>query len=137
MEAIAHPNATHILGPPEGMEDRVYPLQVQQIKDGDDMCCVSRWQPSAYEIAKLAGGGVVELWVIGHGQPPVALKVVGGLPAEPLDGGKDRPRSDDGYWLYEFQKLVTNLRGWITRGHSETAVREIDALWGRWRQVDP
>jgi hypothetical protein len=47
----------------------------------------------------------------------------------------DPPRSDYGAWLSEFQKLATNVRWWINHGQVETATREINALWDRWRET--
>lgn len=45
------------------------------------------------------------------------------------------PRSDASAWLNEYQKLVTNVRWWINHGQTETATREIDAVWKRWRET--
>jgi len=53
-----------------GQEDTVRDLHVI-ITDG---CCVSRWEPTPDELAKLNAGGSVELWVLGR-QPPVFLGV--------------------------------------------------------------
>lgn len=44
-----------------------------------------------------------------------------------------RPSSDTGWWLYEYQKTMTNVRGLISNGKSESAVAMIDALTERWR----
>ena len=46
------------------------------------------------------------------------------------------PRSDHGAWLSKFQILATNVRGWVASGQSETAVREIDALWCKWKDAE-
>lgn len=35
-------------------------------------------------------------------------------------------------WLYEYQKAMTNVRGLIARGQSESAVRLIDELAEKW-----
>lgn len=41
----------------------------------------------------------------------------------------------DAKWLYEYQKLVTNVRAWLSRGLTETAMREIDAMQDRWTEA--
>jgi hypothetical protein len=52
-------------------------------------------------------------------------------PAEPA---ALRPSTDESsFWLYEYQKAVTNVRGLINRGQSESATRLIDGLIQRWQ----
>ena len=62
--------ANCIMKAPPGSEGNVRDLHVV-ISDG---CCVSRWEPTPDELAKLNAGGSVELWVVGR-QPPVFLGV--------------------------------------------------------------
>jgi hypothetical protein len=38
----------------------------------------------------------------------------------------------DGEWLYEYQKLMTNVRWWINHGLVETATKEIDTMALKW-----
>ena len=57
------------------------------------------------------------------------------MPDNPQHKTTDPPRSDYGAWLSEFQKLATNVRWWINHGQVETATREINALWDRWRET--
>jgi hypothetical protein len=45
-----------------------------------------------------------------------------------------RPTADEGWWLYEYQKAMINVRGLITRGRSESATSLIDELIARWQQ---
>ncbi len=50
-----------------------------------------------------------------------------------IDGSKTTKYLSEHEWLVESQALITNLKGWISTGHSETAMREIDDYWRRWR----
>jgi len=65
------------LKPAPGDEGSVRDLHVV-ITDG---CCVSRWEPTPDELAKLNAGGSVELWVSGR-QPPVWIGVADYVGAE-------------------------------------------------------
>ena len=49
--------------------------------------------------------------------------------------GKLPPRNDSGAWLSEFHALSWNVLGLVSRGQSETAAREINAAWKRWRDA--
>ncbi len=40
----------------------------------------------------------------------------------------------DQEWLIKSQQLLTNVRGWLSRGLSETAMNEIDDYWRKWRE---
>jgi hypothetical protein len=44
----------------------------------------------------------------------------------------DKSQGDDSYWLWETQKLLTNVRHWINHGRSETAEAAIESYWQRW-----
>jgi hypothetical protein len=46
---------------------------------------------------------------------------------------KPWPASDSGWWLYEYQKRLVNIRYAIAHGQSERATAMIDALSGDWR----
>jgi hypothetical protein len=45
-----------------------------------------------------------------------------------------RPSADEGFWLYEYQKTLVNVRGLISRGQSESATRIIDEQIARWQR---
>jgi hypothetical protein len=45
-----------------------------------------------------------------------------------------RPSTDETWWLHEYQKVMTNVHGLITRGQSESATRLIDELVSRWQR---
>jgi len=64
------PEANLVLGPPEGCEDSVLPLQVRRL----DGCLVSCWRFSPEELAEIARTGLVWLSVWGsQTQPPVLV----------------------------------------------------------------
>ena len=44
-----------------------------------------------------------------------------------------RPSADEGFWLAEYQKTLTNVRWKIAHGLSESAVRLIDETIQRWQ----
>lgn len=44
-----------------------------------------------------------------------------------------KPSADEGWWLYEYQRAMTNVRGLIARGQSEAATKLIDDLIARWQ----
>jgi hypothetical protein len=39
----------------------------------------------------------------------------------------------DSWWLYEYQKLMTNVLGWVETGKSETAIRVMQEMQSRWQ----
>lgn len=45
-----------------------------------------------------------------------------------------RPSADEAWWLYEYQKAITNVRGLITHGQSEAATKLIDDLISGWQR---
>lgn len=44
----------------------------------------------------------------------------------------DKPQNDCGYWLWESQKLLTNVAHWMNSGRTETADKAIRDYWQRW-----
>lgn len=47
----------------------------------------------------------------------------------------DRPRSDEGWWLYEYQKLVVNVQALVSRGQNESATRMMLDMSRRWSEA--
>jgi hypothetical protein len=47
----------------------------------------------------------------------------------------DRSHSDTGWWLSEYQKLLTNLHHLVTHGYSERAAAEIIEMKRRWAEA--
>jgi hypothetical protein len=39
----------------------------------------------------------------------------------------------DSWWLHEYQKLMTNVLGWVETGKSETAIRVMQEMQARWQ----
>lgn len=78
MRPTQHPSNNRVLGAPDGWEQHERPCGAIAITDSDlngDPCVVSFWRPDAEELAALANGGLVSLWIIGDSMPPAAITV--------------------------------------------------------------
>jgi hypothetical protein len=84
MNKMQHPSNNAVLGAPAGWDQNQLPCSALPITrtEWDGMpAVVSFWKPTAEELAQLAAGGSVALWIVGQTMPPVALAV------EPGRGG--------------------------------------------------
>ena len=68
------------IGAPKGWDNEL-DGQCDALCIMDTLCAgsaamTSFWKPSAQELEILNQGGMVQLWVVGHGHPPVALGVI-------------------------------------------------------------
>lgn len=82
MRRTQHPSNTRVLGAPAGWDQNALPcdaLPVTDVLDRGGQFVVSFWVPSPEELAALAAGDPVQLWVAGTSMPAVALSVGGGL----------------------------------------------------------
>ncbi|VWB88611.1 hypothetical protein BLA13014_04102 [Burkholderia aenigmatica] len=80
MERMQHPSNNAVLGAPKGWDQGELPvgaLPITRVVDGSITHVVSFWRPNAEELAALAAGAPVMLFVVGHTMPPVALAVEG------------------------------------------------------------
>jgi hypothetical protein len=78
MNKHQHPSNNAVLGAPAGWDQNELPcgaLPITRTECEGQPAIVSYWKPSANELARLAEGGSVALWVIGHTMPPVSLMV--------------------------------------------------------------
>lgn len=78
MNRIQHPSNNGVLGAPKGWDQTELPcgaLPVTRVVADGVPHVVSFWQPTPEELKALAAGAPVELWVVGHTMPPVALAV--------------------------------------------------------------
>jgi hypothetical protein len=74
-----HPSNNSVLGAPEGWDQAQLPcdaLPVTRTEWNGQPAIVSYWKPTPEELAQLAEGAWVALWVAGNTHPPVALEVV-------------------------------------------------------------
>jgi hypothetical protein len=51
----------------------------------------------------------------------------------PANKSKTLEPGSDSWWLYEYQKLMTNVLGWVETGKSETAIRVMQEMQTRWQ----
>jgi hypothetical protein len=55
----------------------------------------------------------------------------------PFSPSPQKPKTlepgSDSWWLYEYQKLMTNVLGWVETGKSETAIRVMQEMQTRWQ----
>ena len=80
MERMQHHSNNAVLGAPKGWDQGELPcgaLPITRIVDGGITQVVSFWKPNADELAALAAGKPVMLFVVGNTMPPVALAVEG------------------------------------------------------------
>lgn len=73
-----HPTNNLVLGAPAGWDQTVLPcdaLAVTRVDWNGQPALVSYWVPTPEEIAALAAGAKVALWILGESHPPVALEV--------------------------------------------------------------
>jgi hypothetical protein len=85
MKFIQHPSNNCVLGAPKAWDHQAIECHALPITRSDANGCpvmVSFWRPSADELADLAAGGAVALWIYGSAHPPVSLQV------EPLADGQ-------------------------------------------------
>jgi hypothetical protein len=78
VDRYQHPSNNAVLGAPKGWDQAELPcgaLPITRVVDGGVNHVVSFWRPTADELKALASGALVELWVVGHTMPPVALAV--------------------------------------------------------------
>lgn len=78
MNRTQHPSNNAVLGAPAGWDQAELPcgaLPITRTQVGGSPAIVSYWTPSAEELAQLAAGAPVALWVIGSTMPPVSLTV--------------------------------------------------------------
>lgn len=83
MNRIQHPSNNAVLGAPAGWDQKALPcgaLPITRTVWDGQAAVVSFWQPTAEELAALAAGASVQLWVVGVTMPPVALMV--GVPGQ-------------------------------------------------------
>lgn len=78
MNHIRHPATTRVLGAPADWNQSELACDalaiVDQTVEGQPVM-VSFWRPTAEEIAQLAAGGTVSLWIYGNRHPVVAMGV--------------------------------------------------------------
>ena len=78
MNRTQHPSNNDVLGAPKGWDQstaKVSALPITRTEmDGHD-AIISFWKPTPEEIEELKNGGLIALWVIGSGMPPVAIEV--------------------------------------------------------------
>lgn len=78
MKAVSHESNNRVFGAPKGWDHHSAPCDNLPVTDdtlSGHVCVTSYWQPTLEELAILNGGGLVRLWIIGTGMPPVALSV--------------------------------------------------------------
>lgn len=78
MDRMQHPSNNAVLGAPVGWDQKELPCGALPITrtDWDGLpAVVSFWRPTAEELALLAAGGSVALWLIGNTMPPASLAV--------------------------------------------------------------
>jgi hypothetical protein len=78
MNRHQHPSNNGVLGAPKGWDQGELPcgaLPITRTEIDGMPAVVSYWKPTAEELAALAAGGSVALWVIGTTMPPVSLVV--------------------------------------------------------------
>lgn len=79
MQPVKPPNATRTLTAPPGHEDEIIDLPIIDVVIGDEKqhvhAMVSCWQPTVEELALMAAGTPVLLWIYGVQMPPAALTV--------------------------------------------------------------
>jgi hypothetical protein len=78
MNKIQHSTNNAVLGAPVGWNQGDLPcgaLPITRTECEGMPAVVSYWRPSENELAILAGGGSVALWVVGTTMPPVMLAV--------------------------------------------------------------
>lgn len=78
MDRTQHPTNNDVLGAPKGWDQSELPcsaLPITRVIADRVEHVVSFWRPTPDELKKLANGALVELWVVGHNMPPVALAV--------------------------------------------------------------
>lgn len=74
MRPIVLENPDVVLMPPDDMPE-CQPLTAVKFTDDGVSGFVSVWKPSREEVAALAAGGSVVVFVAGSGHPPIALGV--------------------------------------------------------------
>ncbi|CAG4887899.1 hypothetical protein [Paraburkholderia saeva] len=78
MNRTQHPSNNAVLGAPAGWDQQELPcsaLPITRVVADGVAHVVSFWRPTPDELKALAAGALVELWVVGHTMPPVALAV--------------------------------------------------------------
>lgn len=78
MNKHQHHTNNDVLGAPKGWDQAQLPcdaLAITRTECDGIPAVVSYWKPSENELAILAGGGSIALWVIGSTMPPVMLAV--------------------------------------------------------------
>lgn len=78
MRYIQHPSNNKVLGAPGGWDQKAIecgalPVTVTELEGHAVM--VSFWKPDATDLAKLAQGGSISLWIYGQQHPVVAVGV--------------------------------------------------------------
>lgn len=76
MQYIQHPSNNAVLGAPQGWNQKELPcgaLPVTRTDVEGKPVMVSFWRPDADELAALAKGGTVALFIYGEAHPVVAL----------------------------------------------------------------
>lgn len=75
-----HPDTTRYLGAPAGWEPSRHGscghLSIADVQHVAGNIMLSRWEPTAAELAVLNAGGSIELGVIGTIHPPVSIGVI-------------------------------------------------------------
>jgi hypothetical protein len=78
MNHTTHPSNTRRIGAPIGWDQSQVPCDAlavtDQVVEGEPVM-VSFWRPTAEELAQLAAGGTVSLWIYGSQHPVVAMGV--------------------------------------------------------------
>lgn len=78
MRKHQHKTNNGVLGAPAGWDQKELPCDALPVThcvwDGQ-AAVLSFWKPSPEELAQLAAGASVVLWVVGRTMPPVALTV--------------------------------------------------------------
>lgn len=78
MENVKHNSNNAVLQPPPGWDQdsmECTPLHITFLDEENPPMVKSYWKPSPEELQWLANGAAVVLFVVGNGQPPVAIGV--------------------------------------------------------------
>lgn len=78
MRRTQHPSNNSVLGAPDGWDQESIPcnaLPITRCEIEGQAAIASFWMPTKEEIARMALGHPVVLYVLGSGMPPVAIEV--------------------------------------------------------------
>jgi hypothetical protein len=78
VDKIQHPSNNGVLGAPAGWDQTKLPcgaLPITRVDIEGQDAVLSYWKPTPDELAQLAAGAAIVLWVVGETMPPVSLTV--------------------------------------------------------------